>query len=874
MHTSNKILPFKLRRIIKLLVVLFFILTCSILAIASSDDSFATVDDQFTVDGVKYKITSEGDTNTIEVRGISSESSSVVTIPSEVTNDSKSYHVNAIGNNAFEHSRIYSIKIPDGVTSIGEYAFSNCTSLSSIKIPDSVTSIGEYAFFNCCKFNSINIPGGVTSIGEGAFAYCTNITKFILSDSNNYFSVDDQNILYNKEKTELISCSGGHSGLVLIPNGVITINGSAFFGCPGLTSVTMSNSVTSIGNSAFSGCTGLTSVIMSKNITEIGDWAFNNCNALGSINIPDGVNSMGMCAFADCSSLTSFVMPDSVTDVGEDLFFRCKNLETVVLSESLTYISDSMFSCCDNFKNVVIPDSITRIGESAFAGCKLESIIIPNNLTHIDGFAFEACEILGSIVIPDSVTYIGMYAFNCCYGLTSITLGDGLTSIGNSAFNSCTGITSISIPANLTSIGNSVFSKCSSLTSITIPDNVTSIDKWAFEHCHNLISITGGNYVTSIGDNAFLDCPNLTYINIGSRVEYIGNNAFSDCTFYSPNGIDVISPQTSSNLSGSVYSGSSSEKLVQLINITWLVDGVKIIVGPLEYGTIIPAPEDPVKGPDAQYSDYTFSKWKAGEVVYVAGVTTATSNLTFIAQFTPVGEPKSYAITWIVEGTSITEDVVYGLLPLYAGTPSKTGTEDKIFIFVRWNNPVVEVIGDATYTATFDEAPRIYVITWIVDGIIDKTEELAYGTAPNYGVDPTKTQTAEHTFTFTGWSPSITAVTETKTYTAQFSETINSYTIKWMDGGAEIDSMTLVYGTDIPKKANLSNYSDVYFDYIFSKWECCNDGTMVIGDVTYVAVFDESIKLQNNKILYVIISAIIIVISLISVAVVYFGNRG
>ena len=160
-----------------------------------------------------------------------------------------------IGNGATEYT------IPNGVTSIGDEAFSYCASLSNITIPNSVTSIGSKAFSYCVSLSDIVIGNGVTSIGEGAFHCCYCITS------------------------------------IVIPDGVTTISDYTFSGCETLTSVTIPNSVTSIGEGAFSGCS-LANITIPDSVTSIESKAFYNCY-LGSIVIPGSVTSIGNEVFDD-----------------------------------------------------------------------------------------------------------------------------------------------------------------------------------------------------------------------------------------------------------------------------------------------------------------------------------------------------------------------------------------------------------------------------------------------------------------------------------------------------------------------------------------------------------------------------------------------
>ena len=381
-----------------------------------------------------------------------------------------------------DKNKVKEIIIKKGVTSIGNYAFWDCSSVTNITIPEGVTSIGVYAFAGCSSVTSITIPEGVTSIGVYAFYGCSSVTS------------------------------------ITIPEGVTSIGDSAFSKCSNLASITIPEGVTSIGNYAFSNCSSLANITISEGVTSIGEHAFAGCSSLTNITIPEGVTSIGGYAFAGCSNLTSIGVSENnknYLSVEGVLYTKDKtqivnypegkqNAEYTIL-KGVTSIGDSAFWGCNSLASIIIPEGVTSIGDSAFSNCSnLASITIPEGVTSIGGYAFYSCSSLTNIAIPEGVTSIGDSAFGRCSSLANITIPKGVTSIGDYAFSSCSSLTNITIPEGVTSIGDSAFLGCSSLTNIIIPEGVTSIGDSAFSICSNLASITIPEGVTNIGENVFM----------------------------------------------------------------------------------------------------------------------------------------------------------------------------------------------------------------------------------------------------------------------------------------------------------------------------------------------------------------------------------
>lgn len=259
--------------------------------------------------------------------------------------------------------------IPDGVTTIGEAAFSECAELTSLVIPNSVTTIEDGAFYKCSGLTSIYIGTGLEHIGEYIFNECDNLkTAEINSNalvSKNYSSgeMNAGGLFWGAPVEE-----------VILGEDVTSIGDYAFRGC-GMLSVKMSDNVTRIGDYAFQQCLGLTSVEFSNNLTYIGKWAFTLCNNLPSVTIPQSVRCIDQIAFYWCDKLTKVVINSN---------------EVVARENEQFYTLRSCFG--PQVKEFVLGEDVRKI---AYIACseseKLTTVTVSGNLTCIEDSAFHKC---------------------------------------------------------------------------------------------------------------------------------------------------------------------------------------------------------------------------------------------------------------------------------------------------------------------------------------------------------------------------------------------------------------------------------------------------------------------------------------------------
>ena len=555
------------------------------------------------------------------------------TIPNTVT---------ALGDNAFRYMDILSVNIPESVVTIGTNVFGGCQSLEQITvsegnsvfdsrdncnatvetgtnklvfgckntiIPNTVTTIGQYAFFNCDSLTSIVIPNSVTAIDQYAFAYCYHLTSAELS---NFLTTIGQYAFYYCYRLASIN----------FPSTVASIGNSAFYYCYSLVSLEIPASVMSIGSYAFYSCTGLTSITSSaQNPPTLGNNAFKNVDKSIPVYVPAGTVEAYQAAsgwseftniqvnpldfpieFADANVKDLCVANWDTNGDGElsyneaaavtDLGTVFKNKSTITSFDELQYftgltaIGSYAFNGCYNLTTVGLPNSLTTIGYASFENCsQLVDITIPNAVTTIGGYAFNNCGFI-SLTIPASVTSIGNYAFRYCTRLEQITvlednavfdsrsncnaiietstntlrfgcknssIPNTVTVLADGAFRGMK-IMSINIPESVLTIGSNVFGGCNLLEQITVAESNPVYD--SRNNCNAIVE-TGTNKlvagckntvipndITIIGDYAFYNQFALTSIVIPNSVTAINQYAFNACYYLTtvelPNSLTTI----------------------------------------------------------------------------------------------------------------------------------------------------------------------------------------------------------------------------------------------------------------------------------------------------------------------------------------------
>ena len=312
-----------------------------------------------------------------------------------------------------ELDRTYSIR--KGTKVVCDRAFCLCSSLTEIVIPNSVASIGDSAFLGCISLTEIVIPNSVICLNGNPFIGWKGKLE-CLSPSFVY----EDNILFNKDKSRIISFRNQKLTLYVIPNSVTSIGDSAFYDSRSLSNIVIPNSVTSIGDSAFEGCNSLGSLVIPNSVINIGKGAFKWCKSLAEVVIPNSVTNIGEFAFCGCSSLAEVVIPNSVTNIGKGTFANCSYLADVVIPDGVTSIGNNAFMSCSSLEYISLPKSVICLNGNPFFNWNGKLECLSPNFIYEDNILFNKDKSriisfrnqkLTSYVIPDSVTSIGDSAF-------------------------------------------------------------------------------------------------------------------------------------------------------------------------------------------------------------------------------------------------------------------------------------------------------------------------------------------------------------------------------------------------------------------------------------------------------------------------------
>ena len=445
---------------------------------------------------------------------------------------------------ADEENEITDLQIPNGVTTISNYAFQGCIGLKSISIPNSLQHIGKRAFYGCTGLTSLNIPSCVTSIEDCAFYGCTGLTSLNIpsrvtsikdcafwecGELNNVSIAANLRVLRNNS---FYKCK--INNLHLQMDSIMSIENK--FGCL-IKECTLEDSVKVIEDEAFKDCKGMEQITFGKGIQKIGKDAFQGCDSLERV-VVDIVSWCGVQLYNETanpfyyahhlysdngSETTNLIIPNGVTTISHYAFYGCSGLTSVMFPSGLTDIGNYAFYGCSNLSINSIPNSVSNVYSTSFSGC-----IITQPLYSLYCFVYLPRDYHGAYSIPSGIGIIIPNAFNGCANLTSIEVPNSVVSIYNNAFSGCNTLKTVILNSNefiskdrsrsydynekvyVYDSFKNVFGN--QVEHYEIADSVRTIGKYTFADCAEMKSIKISKNVTSVGENAFSGCSGLTKV--------------------------------------------------------------------------------------------------------------------------------------------------------------------------------------------------------------------------------------------------------------------------------------------------------------------------------------------------------------------------
>lgn len=458
----------------------------------------------FEVDGIRYDITSFTDL-TVKASSLSETFVGDLVIPSKVQFNGKELDVTEVGDDfAVSNESILSLTINEGVDSIGDRAFKNCSNLRTMNIAQSVTQVGTECFYSCTALEVFN------------------------------------------------------------NNGIVNLNSKSFAECKKLKEVSI-ESLVSLGEGAFLNCKKL-SVCHLPNITSIAKATFQYCQALEEYNIPNSVKSIGESAFEGCSAISSIIIPDNVLELGYGAFNHCTSLTFISIGSGLTYLP-WVFEGCTNLSDIRIEDATTTLtfgytggGEESwgssgnkdisvdytsypamFVGFNLKNVYLGRNIT-TEKFRYYSREYSSYVkyayYIPNppfsgsSIKSLIIGSLVSNYQMSASTTGaDYRHGTWDGAFQNCTNLDSVILCSTAILIPENTFSGCKKISSLEIPNSVKEIGANAFQYCTELKKITLGSKLETIGANALDSCNSLREINLKSPIPPTYKTGFSSACY-------------------------------------------------------------------------------------------------------------------------------------------------------------------------------------------------------------------------------------------------------------------------------------------------------------------------------------------------------
>lgn len=666
---------------------------------------------------------------------------------------------------------------------------------------------------------SINIPSSVEVIGSAVFDGCYGLSSLTVDENNlHYCSIN--NVLYNKDKTELITCITSIQGEYDIPNTVTHIDIAAFSHCQYLSSINIPNSVTNIGAGAFDFCSGLTSITVPSSVSSIEEGTFRYCSKLGSVVISDGVTSIGNYAFDNCRNITSLYIPKSVTNIGNwGAFPEWLHLKSLYWNSPLNYRFN--FSTIDeiyygdditivyplgNVKKVVLGKNVEFIRSESFLDSPLKEFYITGEK---DIYLYP--NVFGNVDLNNAKLYVPKSKLEYYKSTAPWSNFGTIEAIKGPEFN----LTYI-VDGNV--YKTFVVEQDSEITAIEEPVK----EGYTFSGWSEVPSTMPGNDVEVVGtftinqynvkfvvDGKIVSDENLNY---GSSIVAPKNVEKEGYTF---NG---WYPQVETTVPAHDVSYEAKYS-INSYKLKYILDGKEYKSMDVVYGTNISAIDNPTK------EGYTFSGWS-----YMPETMPA-KDVEVIGSFSI----NQYTITFNTDGGTTVSPITadYGSTIQIPTDPTKTG-----YTFLGWDKNVPATMPAYDLSLTAQWKINSYKLSFVVDGKTMDEKMIEYGSNLSTPDDPQK-----EGYTFSGWSY-IPETMPAKDVTVVGSFIVNKYKITYIFDGEIVGEKEVEYGTPIPSFEYSPANKDITINYWYSDAEYT---TMPAKDIVYNADFTNGINsIVNN----------------------------
>ncbi len=551
------------------------------------------------------------------------------------------------------------------------------------------------------------------------------------------------------------------------------------------------------------------------NVVSIDMGAFENCTELKEITIPNTVREIGDRAFYGCTGLTDVVIPESVSKIGDSAFYGCTNMKKLSILGSISYMYTA-FEKLSGLESVYIKDLA--------AWCQVSFYMRRHNpLNYAKHFYVNNVE-MTDLVIPEGVSVVSD-SFWGFQGLKSLTIPEGVTEIAGAAFCECKNLTSVSIANTVKKIDYSAFKGCTALKKIVIPKSVTYIGREDFMGCTNLEQVVIGKGLEYLGTKSFSDCTELKDVYVYTDII---PSDYCDNIFFVNSDIKYATLYVKESLISSFKSKTPWKNfgsIVKLPEIIYRVDGEEYKKDVVMVGTPINSIAEPHK------EGYTFSGWSD------IPATMPASDVVIDGSFTI----NKYKLKYIVDGKEYkTVEVAYNSDIKPEAAPIKDG-----YIFSGWDGipekmPASDVVVIGTFSA------NLYMLTYMVDGVIYKTCEMKFGSTITPEITPTKKG-----YTFSGWSD-IPAIMPANNVTVSGTFIVNKYKVTYVVDSEIFKTEYIEYGAMI-----IPPTVDEKEGFVYNGWTNvpktmpANDIT-IYGSFTTTGIEDNIISADSYRRIYTV----------------------